>query len=110
MSFLNEQRERGSAIREAVRHGTEVTLRPVLMTVRLQSLVSCRCCFPAASAPTQRPLATVVVGSLFTSTGLTLLILTLIYEWAELRRKAKASRYRLPPRKKERLPESIGER
>jgi cobalt-zinc-cadmium resistance protein CzcA len=36
-------------------------------------------------AETQRPLATVVVGGLFTSTALTLLILPLIYEWAEQR-------------------------
>ena len=43
-------------------------------------------------AETQRPLATVVVGGLFTSTALTLLILPLMYEWAEERaerRKAK---------------------
>jgi len=36
-------------------------------------------------AETQRPLATVVVGGLFTSTALTLLLLPLIYEWAETR-------------------------
>ena len=40
-------------------------------------------------AETQRPLATVVVGGLFTSTALTLLLLPLIYEWAETRRKRK---------------------
>ena len=36
-------------------------------------------------AETQRPLATVVVGGLFTSTVLTLLLLPLLYEWSELR-------------------------
>jgi cobalt-zinc-cadmium resistance protein CzcA len=36
-------------------------------------------------AETQRPLATVVVGGLFTSTALTLLLLPLMYEWSELR-------------------------
>jgi cobalt-zinc-cadmium resistance protein CzcA len=37
-------------------------------------------------AETQRPLATVVVGGLFTSTALTLLLLPLMYEWLETRR------------------------
>jgi len=39
-------------------------------------------------AETQRPLATVVVGGLITSTLLTLLLLPLIYEWSELRAQA----------------------
>jgi len=39
-------------------------------------------------AETQRPLATVVVGGLFTSTALTLLLLPLIYEWVESRMEA----------------------
>jgi cobalt-zinc-cadmium resistance protein CzcA len=37
-------------------------------------------------AETQRPLATVVVGGLLTSTALTLLLLPLMYEWVETRR------------------------
>ena len=37
-------------------------------------------------AETQRPLATVVVGGLITSTVLTLLLLPLMYEWVETRR------------------------
>ena len=40
-------------------------------------------------AETQRPLATVVVGGLITSTVLTLLLLPLIYEWSETRAEAK---------------------
>jgi cobalt-zinc-cadmium resistance protein CzcA len=40
-------------------------------------------------AETQRPLATVVVGGLITSTLLTLLLLPLIYEWSELRAEAR---------------------
>jgi cobalt-zinc-cadmium resistance protein CzcA len=43
-------------------------------------------------AETQRPLATVVVGGLFTSTALTLLLLPLIYEWSELRAERRANR------------------
>ncbi len=41
---------------------------------------------PGVGAETQRPLATVVVGGLITSTALTLLLLPLIYEWIETRR------------------------
>jgi cobalt-zinc-cadmium resistance protein CzcA len=40
-------------------------------------------------AETQRPLATVVVGGLFTSTVLTLLLLPLFYDWVETRRAAR---------------------
>ena len=43
-------------------------------------------------AETQRPLATVVVGGLITSTALTLLLLPLIYEWLETRREQKIQR------------------
>ena len=42
-----------------------------------------------AGAETQRPLATVVVGGLFTSTALTLLLLPLLYEWVETRKERK---------------------
>ena len=40
-------------------------------------------------AETQRPLATVVIGGLITSTLLTLLLLPLIYEWSESRAEAR---------------------
>jgi cobalt-zinc-cadmium resistance protein CzcA len=43
-------------------------------------------------AETQRPLATVVVGGLFTSTALTLLLLPLIYEWVETRMEERQTR------------------
>ena len=42
-------------------------------------------------AETQRPLATVVVGGLFTSTALTLLLLPLLYDWVETRRAARTA-------------------
>ena len=43
-------------------------------------------------AETQRPLATVVVGGLITSTALTLLLLPLFYEWSEQRAEARRER------------------
>jgi len=90
VSFLNEQRERGLSVREAVRQGTALRLRPVLMTacIAIVGLVP-MLLSTGVGAETQRPLATVVVGGLFTSTALTLLLLPLLYEWVVLRRERK---------------------
>jgi cobalt-zinc-cadmium resistance protein CzcA len=87
VSFLNEQRERGLSIREAVRQGAALRLRPVLMTasIAIFGLVP-MLLSSGVGAETQRPLATVVVGGLFSSTALTLLLLPLLYEWVETRR------------------------
>jgi len=65
-------------------------LRPVLMTasVAILGLVP-MLLSTGVGAETQRPLATVVVGGLITSTLLTLLLLPLIYEWSEGRAEAK---------------------
>lgn len=84
VTFLNEQRERGLSIREAVVQGAALRLRPVLMTasIAIFGLVP-MLLSTGVGAETQRPLATVVVGGLFTSTVLTLLLLPLLYEWVE---------------------------
>jgi len=86
VSFLNEQRRTGLSIRESVKQGTALRLRPVLMTasIAIFGLVP-MLLSSGVGAETQRPLATVVVGGLFTSTALTLLLLPLFYEWVELR-------------------------
>ncbi len=90
VTFLNEQRRHGLSIREAVRQGAALRLRPVLMTasVAILGLVP-MLLSTGVGAETQRPLATVVVGGLITSTLLTLLLLPLIYEWSEGRAEAK---------------------
>ncbi len=90
VSFLNELRARGRSPRDAVREGTLLRLRPVLMTasVAILGLIP-MLLSQGVGAETQRPLATVVVGGLFTSTALTLLILPLMYEWVETRRDKK---------------------
>jgi cobalt-zinc-cadmium resistance protein CzcA len=87
VTFLNEQRERGLSVREAVRQGAALRLRPVLMTasIAIFGLVP-MLLSSGVGAETQRPLATVVVGGLFTSTALTLLLLPLLYEWVENRK------------------------
>jgi cobalt-zinc-cadmium resistance protein CzcA len=73
VSFLNDRRRQGFSIREAVREGAALRLRPVLMTasVAILGLVP-MLLSQGVGAETQRPLATVVVGGLFTSTALTL--------------------------------------
>ncbi len=91
VSFLDDLRRGGLSVREAVRQGAALRLRPVLMTaaVAILGLIP-MLLSTGVGAETQRPLATVVVGGLFTSTVLTLLLLPLMYEWAETRAQRKA--------------------
>lgn len=93
VSFINELRQKGLSVSEAVRKGTELRLRPVLMTasVAILGLVP-MLLSSGVGAETQRPLATVVVGGLLTSTALTLVLLPVIYEWMETRTPRPASK------------------
>ena len=93
VSFLNDQRRQGLSVREAVKQGAALRLRPVLMTasIAIFGLVP-MLLSSGVGAETQRPLATVVVGGLFTSTALTLLLLPLMYEWVENRRERKRAK------------------
>ncbi len=90
ISFLNELQEKGLSVREAVRKGAELRLRPVMMTasVAILGLIP-MLLSTGVGAETQRPLATVVVGGLITSTLLTLILLPVIYEWMESRNNRK---------------------
>nr|MBA3768690.1 efflux RND transporter permease subunit [Acidobacteriota bacterium] len=84
VSYINRLREEGRALEEAVREGAETRLRPVLMTALVASLGFIPMAVAtSAGAEVQRPLATVVIGGLVTSTLLTLLILPTLYEWFE---------------------------
>ena len=86
VSFINELREKGFKLRDAVRRGTELRLRPVMMTASVAILGLIPMLLSSGvGAETQRPLATVVVGGLITSTLLTLVLLPVIYEWMESR-------------------------
>lgn len=89
VSFINELREKGFSVSEAVRKGAELRLRPVLMTasVAILGLVP-MLLSSGVGAETQRPLASVVVGGLITSTLLTLILLPVIYEWSETRKES----------------------
>jgi cobalt-zinc-cadmium resistance protein CzcA len=82
VSSINQARGAGQTTHDAVLVGARRRLRPVLMTASVASLGF----IPMAlSTPTgaevQRPLASVVIGGLFTSTVLTLLLLPVLYEW-----------------------------
>jgi cobalt-zinc-cadmium resistance protein CzcA len=92
VSFLNELRDKGLSVREAVVQGTTLRLRPVLMTASVAVLGLVPMLISSGvGAETQRPLATVVVGGLITSTLLTLLLLPVLYEWLENRAERRAA-------------------
>jgi cobalt-zinc-cadmium resistance protein CzcA len=84
VSRIAQLREEGVPMDEAVERGSQDRLRPVLMTASIAvfSLIP----MLYASGPgseVQRPLATVVVGGLVTSTFLTLIVLPALYRWFE---------------------------
>lgn len=82
VSYINQMREEGMDVREAAMHGAEIRLRPVLMTALVASLGFVPMALSSgAGAEVQRPLATVVIGGLITSTLLTLLVVPAIYPW-----------------------------
>src|SRR3569623_276360 len=86
VSFINELRCKGLSVGEAVRRGTELRLRPVLMTASVAILGLIPMLLSSGvGAETQRPLAAVVGGGRITSTLLTLVLLPVIYEWIESR-------------------------
>jgi len=84
VSYINRLREEGKSLEQAVKEGAETRLRPVLMTALVASLGFIPMAVAtSAGAEVQRPLATVVIGGLITSTLLTLLILPTLYRWFE---------------------------
>lgn len=86
VSYINELRQHGRPLTDAVREGAMTRLRPVLMTAFVASLGFIPMAISSgAGAEVQRPLATVVIGGLFTATLLTLLVLPLLYMMFERR-------------------------
>jgi heavy metal efflux system protein len=70
-----------------VKDGALTRLRPVLMTAFVASLGFVPMALSTGSgAEVQRPLATVVIGGIVSSTFLTLLVLPVLYEWIERKR------------------------
>lgn len=89
VSFINQLREGGLSVDDAVRRGSLTRLRPVLMTALVASLGFLPMAVASGTgAEVQRPLATVVVGGLITSTLLTLLVLPGLYRLFERKGRA----------------------
>jgi cobalt-zinc-cadmium resistance protein CzcA len=87
ISYVNQLREEGLDARQAAFEGALIRLRPVLMTALVASLGFVPMAIAtSAGAEVQRPLATVVIGGLMTSTLLTLLVLPAAYAWFEEKR------------------------
>ncbi|MFY4729830.1 efflux RND transporter permease subunit, partial [Nitrospira sp. BLG_2] len=86
VSHISQLRQEGISVREAVIRGSHDRLRPVLMTasIAIFSLIPMLYATGPGSE-VQRPLATVVVGGLLTSTFLTLVVLPTLYGWFERR-------------------------
>jgi cobalt-zinc-cadmium resistance protein CzcA len=84
LTYVNQLRASGENLLDAVRHGALVRLRPVLMTALVASVGFIPMAIStSAGAEVQRPLATVVIGGLISSTLLTLLVLPTVYHWIE---------------------------
>jgi heavy metal efflux system protein len=89
LSYVRQLENQGGSVPEAVLAGATTRLRPVLMTALVASLGFLPMALShGAGAEVQRPLATVVIGGLATSTGLTLLVLPSAYVWLRRRRAA----------------------
>lgn len=87
VSYILRRRREGVALEDAVVEGATTRLRPVLMTALVASLGFVPMAVAtSAGAEVQRPLATVVIGGLVTSTLLTLFVLPTLYRWFEGRR------------------------
>ena len=80
ITFVQQLRADGVPLDEALRRGAVTRLRPVLMTALVASLGFLPMALATGTgAEVQRPVATVVVGGLVTSTALTLLVLPALY-------------------------------
>ncbi|WP_237174056.1 CusA/CzcA family heavy metal efflux RND transporter [Paracandidimonas lactea] len=86
LSFIGSLREEGKPLLEAIRLGALTRLRPVLMTALVASLGFVPMAIATGTgAEVQRPLATVVIGGIISSTILTLFVLPLLYRLAHRR-------------------------
>jgi cobalt-zinc-cadmium resistance protein CzcA len=92
VSFIRALREQGMALEQAIEEGAMTRLRPVLMTALVASLGFLPMAIASGTgAEVQRPLATVVIGGVLSSTLLTLLVLPVMYLLAYRRAPRQAS-------------------
>jgi cobalt-zinc-cadmium resistance protein CzcA len=92
ITYFNQLREEGRPIRESVIEGSLTRLRPVLMTALVASLGFVPMAIATGTgAEVHRPLATVVIGGILSSTFLTLIVLPVLYSWFEREEKSSAA-------------------
>ena len=92
ITYFNQLRKEGRTIRESVIEGSLTRLRPVLMTALVASLGFVPMAIATGTgAEVQRPLATVVIGGILSSTFLTLILLPVLYSWFEREEKSSAA-------------------
>ncbi|WP_346400506.1 CusA/CzcA family heavy metal efflux RND transporter [Pseudomonas syringae] len=86
IAFIRSLREQGHSLHDAINEGALTRLRPVLMTALVASLGFIPMALATGTgAEVQRPLATVVIGGILSSTALTLLVLPALYQWVHRR-------------------------
>ncbi|WP_066705637.1 efflux RND transporter permease subunit [Curvibacter delicatus] len=84
VSFIREKREAGLSTDEAILEGCTHRFRPVMMTAMVALLALIPMLFSTGpGSEVTRPLAVVVIGGLFSSTSLTLLLVPVLYRWFE---------------------------
>jgi len=88
IDYTNQLRRGGMGLREAVEEGSHVRLRPILMSTAttLIGLIPMALALESGGELMQ-PLAIVVIGGLTFSTFMTLILIPVIYEWAEQRKR-----------------------
>lgn len=81
LTFIRNLREQGYTLEDAIQTGALTRLRPVLMTALTDAIGFVPMALATSlGAEVQRPLATVVIGGILTSTALTLLVLPVLYQ------------------------------
>ncbi|WP_373093000.1 efflux RND transporter permease subunit, partial [Zhongshania sp.] len=86
LAFIRDLWHETGDLREAIVEGALIRLRPVLMTALVASLGFVPMALNTGTgAEVQRPLATVVIGGIISSTLLTLFVLPVLYRWVHRR-------------------------
>jgi cobalt-zinc-cadmium resistance protein CzcA len=90
LAFIRDLRAQGLSLDDAIHHGALTRLRPVLMTALVAALGFVPMALATGTgAEVQRPLATVVIGGIVSSTALTLLVLPVLYRLVHAPKKGK---------------------
>ncbi len=88
LAFIRDLIEKGMSLDEAIQTGAITRLRPVLMTALVASIGFLPMALATGTgAEVQRPLATVVIGGILSSTALTLLVLPVLYRMTHSKEK-----------------------